>query len=68
MWGNILDYSKELIEKIIEMVVFVVGCFSKEIYVNGNCNLFSFFVVLLMKEFFIRKFLFMEKDGKDIFF
>lgn len=66
MRGNISDYSKELIEKIIETVASVVGCSSKEIHVNGNRNSSSFFVVLSMKEPFTRKLLSMEQDGKDI--
>lgn len=49
------------------MVVFIVGCILEEIYENGYFKLFSFFVVLFMKEFFVRKFLIMKYDEKDSF-
>lgn len=49
------------------MVVFIVGCILEEIYENGYFKLFSFLVVLFMKEFFVRKFLIMKYDEKDSF-
>lgn len=49
------------------MVVFIVGCILEEIYENGYFKLFSFWMVLFMKEFFVRKFLIMKYDEKDSF-
>lgn len=49
------------------MVVFIVECILEEIYENGYFKLFSFLVVLFMREFFVRKFLIMKYDEKDSF-
>lgn len=49
------------------MVVFIVGCILEEIYENGYFKLFSFWVVLFIREFFVRKFLIMKYDEKDSF-
>lgn len=68
MRGNLSDYSKEQIEKIIETVSSIVGCFPKEIHVNGYRNSSSFFVVLSMKGLFTRKLLSMKQEEKDNLF
>lgn len=47
--GNIIDYQKDYIDRIVETVAAIIDCSTDEIFVNGIKHSASFIIVLSMK-------------------
>lgn len=58
--GEINKYNKDDIIKIMKIVVSIVGCFEKDILICGIFFLSSFFVVLFIKEIWIKRLKFLN--------
>lgn len=63
--GDLLAYSKEQIESILETVAVILQCGKKEIIVNGLRQANSFFIVLSIKEMYMKKLLNLNESGRD---
>lgn len=66
--GNLSDYCQKDIENIKETIAAIVGCQKEDIHENGFCHSSSFFMVLSMKEVYIRKLLAIKQKDKDMLY
>lgn len=66
--GNLSDYCQKDIENMKETIAAIVGCSKEDIHENGFCHSSSFFMVLSMKEVYIRKLLAIKQKDKDMLY
>lgn len=63
--GNISNYTTDQIVIIKETVAAIVGCDNEEIHLNGFCKSSSFFVVLSMKEKYVKSLFNMKQQDEE---
>lgn len=64
--GNLKDYNQEQIDIIKETVATLLGCTLDDIFVSGFDHSSSFFVIISIKQIFVKYLFLLDDNDKEI--